>query len=640
MAQVVMNAFDADVYIPEFKGLMQYGDQMGGDLRFSPNAINVETPGGVLQPSVLIDGVEVKLLTGYSGGDPVYLDPASIGTLMYLRDKYRTSGNVPYSVFAGESQVAQIGSVSRKKFSLDRNIYFIAAGGKVFYLSVAGDLKESGTYQMDVCSFYEQGDAPTTVNGTFRTDRWSWVTYEYTDNDVTRNILLLSNPYDGMYMIDPYKHGTAPGSQIVVDGFCLHRVSTPANFKWIERYADRIWGVGSGREEDDTIYYSRPFDATDWTQNNSSPEDGGGEIREPSWDKDRFISLKAFGDCLVAQTRKRAWKITGTDPTNFAIQEQYGNGCEFPDTIVNMGKYLMMLGKDSLVTYDGYSVTPFMKEATSEIFKTIGMDDDCKPFAVRVGDKYVLTLSNEIGDNLKKTYGQQFTAGNNPDDPLSISQTIVISGTSQNLTQKRKYYTLVYDMMDGTINVSEVPEVVSLCEQMPYMLTYTPASVNTPANNKLCPIRFDSWESQQVTPNAVKWVTPWITFGRTDIKKGGFDVEFTAELRKKKVFVSQWWPETNVRGGDVPSKVLYTEQSGNVKLKFTVQTEKKSKTKEYTVTALTDTEIAEGKEYKMKKLHFGGSGRRFRLIIESEAGNTIPWRLIGGIHIIAEMDKD
>ena len=641
MSQVVMNAYDADVFIPEFKGLKQYGDHMGDDLRYSPDAINVETPGGVLQPTCLIDGVEIKLCVGLDENDQlVYLDPAEIGTLMYLRDKYRTSGMTPYSVNAGEGGYSSSGGMSRSPFSVDRNVYFVSAGGKIFALYVAGDLKESGTYTLRKLEF-ASGDNDPPAGYEFRSDRWSWCTYEYTANETTRNVLLFSNPDDGMFMIDPatlYIEEISSGYYRRTDLMCIKRVDTPVKFGWIECYADRIWGVGAGRYADDTIYYSRPYNATDWTQNSSDPANGGGEIREPSWERDHFVSLKAFGDCLVAQTRKRAWKITGTDPTNFVIQEQYGYGCDFPDTIVNMGKYLMMLGSDSLVTYDGYSVTPFMKEATYELFRTIGIDDNCKPFAVRVGDKYVLTLSNEIGDNLKKAYGQQFTAV--PDPETGINQTLGITGTSQDLTQKRKYYNVIYDMVDGTINVSEVPEVVSLCELMPYMLTYEPATVNSPAKNKLCPIRFDSWERQQVTPKAVKWVSPWITFGRTDIKKGGFDVYFTPEVKKKKVFNSQWWPESNVRGHDIPSKVIYTETAGNVNLKFTIQTEKKSKTKEYTVTALTDTEIAEGKEYKMKKLHFGGSGRRFRLIIECEAGNTIPWRLIGGIHIIAEIDKD
>ena len=33
-------------------------------------------------------------------------------------------------------------------------------------------------------------------------------------------------------------------------------------------------------------------------------------------------------------------------------------------------------------------------------------------------------------------------------------------------------------------------------------------------------------------------------------------------------------------------------------------------------------------EIRMKRLHFGGTGRRFRIIIETASGVTAPWRLI------------
>ena len=72
--------------------------------------------------------------------------------------------------------------------------------------------------------------------------------------------------------------------------------------------------------------------------------------------------------------------------------------------------------------------------------------------------------------------------------------------------------------------------------------------------------------------------------------------------------------------------------------KFSIQTEKKTKSKTYVVNALTSAQVAAGKGYKQKKLHFGGSGRKFRLIIEVTGG--VPWRLVGGIHMIAEIDKD
>ena len=77
-----------------------------------------------------------------------------------------------------------------------------------------------------------------------------------------------------------------------------------------------------------------------------------------------------------------------------------------------------------------------------------------------------------------------------------------------------------------------------------------------------------------------------------------------------------------------------------VELIISVQTEKKLKTKRYTVNPLTDEQKEAGKEHRGKRLHFGGSGRKFRVIIETEAGVTAPWRLLGGLQMVVETDPD
>ena len=100
-------------------------------------------------------------------------------------------------------------------------------------------------------------------------------------------------------------------------------------------------------------------------------------------------------------------------------------------------------------------------------------------------------------------------------------------------------------------------------------------------------------------------------FGYKRIQKGGFEVYFTPEV-----------------------------QNEPVKLIISIQTEKKLKTKEYIVQPLTEQQRMADKEHKNKKLNFGGSGRRFRIIIEPEEGVTAPWRLVGGIQMVVETDPD
>ena len=122
---------------------------------------------------------------------------------------------------------------------------------------------------------------------------------------------------------------------------------------------------------------------------------------------------------------------------------------------------------------------------------------------------------------------------------------------------------------------------------------------------------YDSWATGLATGAPTKWVSPWMDFGYKRIAKGGFDIYFTPEVKDTAVT-----------------------------LRFSVQTEKKKKTKTYTVQPLTQEQRESEKEIKGKRLHFSGNGRRFRVIIETDEGVTAPWRLIGGIQLVVETDPD
>lgn len=165
---------------------------------------------------------------------------------------------------------------------------------------------------------------------------------------------------------------------------------------------------------------------------------------------------------------------------------------------------------------------------------------------------------------------------------------------------------LIYDLTTGTILFHTdiyIENLLATDERL-----YATSSV-TPG--KVFEIHYDSWDTGTASGAATRWESPWIDFGRKDIQKGGFDLYFIPEV-----------------------------QDTAVKLIFSVQTEKKTKTKEYTIQPLTAEQKAAGREARGKRIHFGGSGRRFRIIIQTENGVTAPWRLIGGLHMIAETDPD
>ena len=165
---------------------------------------------------------------------------------------------------------------------------------------------------------------------------------------------------------------------------------------------------------------------------------------------------------------------------------------------------------------------------------------------------------------------------------------------------------LVYDMNEGSI----------LFYKDFYIESFLPANEKLFATSSSIPgrileLKFDSWAEGEASGAACKWVTPWMDFGYKRIVKGGFDFYFLPEVQDE--------------------AVTFT---------ISVQTEKKYKTKEYTVQPLTDEQREAGKEHRMKRLHFGGSGRKFRFIIETASGVTAPWRIIGGIQLVVETDPD
>ena len=173
---------------------------------------------------------------------------------------------------------------------------------------------------------------------------------------------------------------------------------------------------------------------------------------------------------------------------------------------------------------------------------------------------------------------------------------------------------IVYDTLDGTVfyyeNMNFISFMQPILAQEPIVLWRDTARTN------LKQFDFNAWEKNLSGSRATRWMTPWIELGRKDIQKGGHDFYFTPEVKGE-------------------NAVTFT---------ISFQTEKKTKTKQYTVQPMTAEQLAAGKQGKTKRLHFGGTGRRFRIIIETpsgvDAGKAYKWRLYGGIHLITEIDKD
>lgn len=538
MAQFRLNAYDADVWITDFLGVKQDDEGMNSDLRFADEEQNLETIHGTLQPAAAI---------GYF---PEEFPEDRIETLAWFyRRWYRKSGSKGWMI--------------------------AAAGGKLYY-------KQTGT-RVD----WQQIPFPLGVTA-FQSNVWSWVTYEINPlaSDDTIDVMILSNPVDGMIMVIPpdgpniwdYVKTTAWGDPEVTQrtwrdrlsaAWQIQQIETPDDvcFGTIERFEDRIWG-GAIPDAPDKLIYTKPYDPTDFDADAEHPEDGGGEILQPSWDGRSFTALKAFGDQLLAFKENKVWRILGTDPGNFEFKEQFGGGTPYPNTIGVDVEKVFLADENGPAVYDGMSVSPYAREQIRRIWQTVNRGAIGQMCAVLHNRRYYLafpTGSSEVNNSL-----------------------------------------LVYNQEEGTILYHTgvyIESFLSTPEGL-YATTST-----TPG--KVMQIFTDSWVQGETNGLATRWVSPWIDFGRKNIVKSGFEIYFAPEVQEKAVTLS-----------------------------FTVQTEKKSKTKNYTVQPITEGAAEIGMKHKFKRLHFGGSGRRFRVMIETPAGETAPWRLIGGLHMIVETDPD
>lgn len=509
MAYFSLKAYDADVWIPSFAGLRQ-AEEIASDLRFASDVENAETPRGVLQPMAAPDVLD------YSFG-------SKIETLARFHRRWYT----------GEGS---------------KDWLVVASGGALYYKQSLGE----GSFM--------QLPYPSGISG-WENNVWSFVTYEINPagSPAPVDVLLMSNADDGMIMIVPPYTATTSNPNWKVEA-----IDTQGKkFGVIERYAERIWG-GAIPDDPDMLMYSRPYDPTDWTAAgvDEEPEDGAGDIQQPSWDGDSFSGLKAFGSQLLAFKKNRVWRILGTDPGEYTFKEQYGGGAAYPNTIAVDTERILIAERDGLSVYDGLAVNPFNRYYIEKFWRTVNRDAMDQMCAALFNNRYYLALPT----------------GNS---------------TANNCL-------LVYNIEDGSFLVyTDVHyESLMVTEDKLYATSSTEPG-------KIIVVNYDSWETGEASGKPVKWETPWMDFGRKSMAKGGYEVYLSPEVKG--------YPVT---------------------FRLSIQTEKKVKSKLVTI---QPTLI----KAKQKRVRFGGSSRRFKLIIEALPVSTkSTWRLTGGIQMVVEIDPD
>ena len=547
MAYFSLHAYDADVWVPQFLGLNQSDDGMNQDIRYAAEQENVETVGGALQPRAAFSYLE----GGFEG--------KRIETLAMIHRRW----------YAGNGS---------------KNWFVAAVNGKLYFK------------QMGEATPWMQIEMPSGITS-FQSSAWSWVTYQQTvqgddENDIIVDVLIISNAVDGMFMVippeAPYKweyfrqHNWSEydteytWGSVLTDHWTTIKIDEgqyglTKNFGVIERSNDRLWGCAIPGDPD-ILMYSTVYDPTDWDLDDESrehPEQGPGDVQQPSWDGAEFTALKQFGDQLLAFKQNRVWRILGIGPHEYEFKEQFGGGTKYPNTIAVGIEQVFMVSDDGPMVYDGMSVAPWRQEQIKKLWQTVNRDAMDQMCAALYNQRYYLAFP--VGDS----------AVNNA--------------------------LLIFNLEDGTILYHSGVYIESFLSTI-YGLFATSSSVP----GQMLEIKYDSWQEQSVCGSATKWVTPWMDFGYKRIQKGGFDLYFAPEI-----------------AGNEP-----------VTLSFSIQTEKKVKTKKYVVQPLTEAQKEANRQYRYKRMHFGGMGRKFRVIIQTDEGVTEPWRLVGGLHLVVETDPD
>ena len=487
---VSIRSGSATVRIPQFRGLCQYGDGVGSDPRCAVESENALTGEGVLKPMAACTYLEGDL-------------PSPIETLARLHRRYYTADH-------------------------EKDVLIAAAGGQLYWRLPSAE----GWHLIPL--------PPTLLGHRYQSSRFSCVSYEINPegSEAPVDVLLLSNAQDGMLCLRG-------------DDLTVSQVETPRAFGVIARHAERIWG-GAIEGDPDMLVYSAPYNPFDWTQNDAIPEDGAGDVLQPSWDGDSFTALLSFGSQLLAFKKTRVWRVIGTNPGEYAFKEQFGGGARYERTVQAEGMRVLMLGSDGLLQYDGENVSPYRQAMCRTVFDRMNQDALGKACACVHRGVYYCAL---------------------PLDDSPVNNAV-----------------LIYDPTEDTWLLRTDVQVESFLSTE-NSLFFTSASA---------PGRIGLW--QENGPSVpMRWVSPWQDLGLKNIVKGSFQVYMTVEC-------------------DQPAQLCVS-----------IETEKKKKTK-------TVVFPASSAHARQKRLSFGGSGRRFRLMIESDT--AVPWRIAGGVQIEMETDRD
>jgi hypothetical protein len=420
----------------------------------------------------------------------------------------------------------------------------------------------------------------------YQSSVWSWVTYEINPDEYdTIDVLLMSNGLDGMIMVVP------PDRPYTWEDHKEHTWSYLSDMTWLDA-ASPEWSIitvsTAGKKFGVIERYAERIWAGAITDNPdmlmySRPYDptdwtGPGEDEEPEDCAGDILQPTWDGDKFYALRRFGDQLLAFKKNRIFRILNTNPGEYVFKEQFGGGTAYFNTIAVDA---------ERIFMESDQGLIMFDGVSTS--PFGWERVEQIWKTVNRAAMDQIcgtlyKNRYYVAFPTGNS---------------TVNNAM-------LVYDMTENTV----------LYYSGFYVETFLPTDgelfmTSSSLPGKILMLKHDSWDTGAAIGSPVRWVSPWIDFGYKRIQKGGFDLYFVPEVKDESVTLS-----------------------------VSIQTEKKKKTKQYTIHPLTDAQRDAEREHRGKRLHFGGTGRKFRIVIETAEGVTAPWRLVGGLQMVVETDPD
>lgn len=568
---MAMPLYSTSFQISQFSGINQSGDGYNMNMQYAREMENVNIEGGSFRP--MREGTQLAQTLDYP-----------IGTLACLHRRFGADTStllVAISNGAVYTKTLDGGDAWDEQFTglTNNDCDYVT-----YEISLYHDYDSTRTYSKGQRVYHNDANykcLDDNVTGNWDSAKWE----ELTGTDPV-DILLFSNAADGMFCL----YG---------DTLDVVPVETPKRFGVLARYNERIWGAGI-EGDPDMLVYSAPYDPFDWTQNNEIPEDGAGDIQQPSWDGDRFISLKQYGSDLLAIRRNAIWRIYGTNPGEFQMQKQYGGGSIAENTVCVNNQYAYMLGEYGLMRYDGNGCYPFQQEAIQQIMRERVrqpvtapeyIDDDYKQYSMgdvvsRLGTIYKCIVNHTSGEWDESDW-EEFDAV--PIQRICAGMWNGIYCLALPLDGSARCNAILqYDPLHNTFALRtevSVSSFLQVNERLIYTTDSFPGTV----------WELDDNRGYLVKP--VKWISGYQDLGLKSSIKSAFIAYLMVD-------------------SEVP-----------VELRLGLRTEKKLKQK-----------IVRTKPGKLTRVQLNTHGRIFRLEIQSYA--SAPYTISGGIKVDLELDPD